>query len=904
MKTTAAPHNWFYPGWICFITLGTIIAFLFRGSFIPGQLAFANDAPFGLMDAFSEHRWSHFWRGSWGQANWVGTEVLPLQPSFTHLWFLIGGSTFFNKFIAPISLFFFGFSAYLFGKSQRFSPWVSGLMGVAAMLNGNILSHACWGLGGRAVYLGFFLLAASSLGRPTHGGSSWLRTLPAGLCIGLVIVEGADTGAIQAVCFAIFFLVHQLIFGRNKKLTLFTAPAKLMLVVVMSTMVAALALTGLVGTQIQGIAGTAQDEATRQKRWDFATAWSFPPTEVSRIAVAGIKGYRMDTPDGGNYWGDVGSDASPPRFSGGGEYAGVIVLLFVGWVIACSIAQDKNTPFDRHERRLIWFWALIAFSSILFAFGHFAPFYKFIYQLPYFSTIRIPMKFLHLMHVSFIILFGYGLEGIRRRYFIGKSPCPGGLNDQIQAWWSKSSGFDQNWRLCMIVIAVGVITIAVVYEFRTPNLTKIISRASGINIAEAPSMAAFSAREVWIATGFLLTGLAILTAIVSGHFAGREMKAFSILGLILTVDLYRASTPWIQHYDFERRYQSNPVIDMLKVDPYEGRVTARISPRLRSGFTSINDFTFPALQNQWLEHHFQKFRIQTLDIIQMSRVPQLDEDFLKTFEPTNQVLAQLVSYALEIPNLALEPASQVRNLLDSTRSKDFPKTRRLWELTNTRFIIGSKGTAMLLNAKFDSEQKRFQTRLEFALTLKPDMPRDRSPGLDDITAIAMPGGPYEVVEFTGALPRTKVFNRWQIETNTHNALTRLADLSFDPQSELLLSDHIDITPTASSTTTGTATIKSWLPRDLVIHCQSSQPGVLLIVQKWHRDWKATLDGQPIPILKANHLFTGVQLPVGEHIVELHYEPSRLSLYVTLLALVVGFAGLLLIKQHESADSNL
>lgn len=878
------------PAWILLLVLASIVAILFRGSFVPGQLAFANDAPFGLMDAFSEFRWSHFWRGSWVLQNWVGVEVLSLQPSFTNLVFLLGGSVFFNKFIGPLSLLFFGVSAYVFGRSQRFSPWASGLMGVAALLNGDVLSHACWGLGARAVYLGFFLLAAAAVGRSASSGRSWLRLVPAGLCIGLVVVEGADTGAIQSVYFAAFLLFHEWASTGGRPRAFVVASAKLTVIVAMSVLVAALALSSLVGTQIQGVAGTAQDEATRQKRWEFATGWSFPPAEVTRIAVPGIKGYRMDTPEGGNYWGDVGSDGSPPRFSGGGEYAGILVLLFAAWAVARAAAGGAGQPFDTRERRLIGFWAVTALVSLLFAFGHFAPFYALLYKLPYFSTIRIPMKFLHPMHVALIVLFGYGLEGIRRAHLSGTAPWTGGLVDRLGAWWSRSTGFERAWRTGMLVGVGGVLVVATVYGSSTGSLAKTLSRTPGIQPEDAPLIAAFSAREVWIASAFLLAGAAVLAAMASGHFAGRERKAFLVLGILLTVDLYRASTPWVQHYDFERRYQSNAVLDLLRTNAWEGRVTARLSPRMRSGFTGLRDGTYPAVQNQWLEHHFQKYRIQTLDIIQMSRAPQLDEDLLNAFEPANPALPQLVAYALEMPNMKPQEAAQVKDMLDAMGPTNFPALRRLWELTNTRYVLGAKGTESLLNSRFDPERKRFRTRLEFGLALKSDTPRDRNPGLDDITAVPQPGGPYELVEFTGALPRAKVFHRWQTLTNTPDALKRLSDPAFDPSSQLVLAEDVGAAPAATDPA-ASATIESWLPRDLVVRSRSAQPGVLLVVQRWHPDWKATVDGKPATLLRANHLFSGVQVPAGEHVVELHYQPSRPALYVTLAALAFGLAGL-------------
>ena len=55
-----------------------------------------------------------------------------------------------------------------------------------------------------------------------------------------------------------------------------------------------------------------QDSATKEKQWNFATQWSLSKAETLRVLIPGLFGYRMDTPEGGNYWGKVGQDMAVP----------------------------------------------------------------------------------------------------------------------------------------------------------------------------------------------------------------------------------------------------------------------------------------------------------------------------------------------------------------------------------------------------------------------------------------------------------------------------------------------------------------------------------------------------------------------------------------------------------------
>jgi len=134
---------------------------------------------------------------------------------------------------------------------------------------------------------------------------------------------------------------------------------------------------------------------------------------------------------GGAYWGKIGGDPSVyryiangrhgpaphgfMRYSGGGFYAGVLVVLLAVWALFQSL-RGKDSIFNPSERKWLWFWLAVAFVSLLFAFGRFAPFYQLLYALPYFSTIRNPVKFINFVSLALIVLFAYGVDGVWRRY--------------------------------------------------------------------------------------------------------------------------------------------------------------------------------------------------------------------------------------------------------------------------------------------------------------------------------------------------------------------------------------------------------------------------------------------------------------------------------------------------------
>jgi len=89
------------------------------------------------------------------------------------------------------------------------------------------------------------------------------------------------------------------------------------------------------------------------------------------------------------------------------------VVLIALWVALQALRKDKFV-FSLTQRRYLWFWMVVATGSLLLAFGRFALFYSLLYTLPYFSTIRNPAKFTHVVNWALVVLFAYGLHGLSR----------------------------------------------------------------------------------------------------------------------------------------------------------------------------------------------------------------------------------------------------------------------------------------------------------------------------------------------------------------------------------------------------------------------------------------------------------------------------------------------------------
>ncbi|HZW02610.1 MAG TPA: YfhO family protein, partial [Anaerolineaceae bacterium] len=96
---------------------------------------------------------------------------------------------------------------------------------------------------------------------------------------------------------------------------------------------------------------------------------------------------------------------------------------------------------------------------------------------------------------------------------------------------------------------------------------------------------------------------------------------------------------------------------------------------------------------------------------------------------------------------------------------------------------------------------------------------------------------------------------------------------------------------AESTGSGAAPvirIQAQRANRITIQVDTPQPGWLQLADVWYPGWKAAVDGQETPILRADYLFRAVYLPAGAQVVEFRYEPAsyRIGGLVTALGLLV------------------
>jgi hypothetical protein len=885
------------------LLLGGTLAVLCRQGFRPFEVFWANDITLGaLVESSSRLPGAIF--ACWADFFWIGGPNVAFPPNLSNFVLAILSPEYHLKFYAPGSMLFLGFGAWFFFRQLRFAPMVCVLGGLGAGLNMHFFSNACWGLPQWNVCAGMIFIALGILVsaeiRPL-----WLKGVLAGLATGMSVMEGFDSGAILSVYVGIFLAFLYLTNGeppaRRAGKTLLVGG----LVVVSAVLISFSTIFTLVVTQISGATGAGQSESDKAARWQFITQWSIPKLESLRVIIPGVFGYRMnefttDTNRAGSYWGTIAEDprigdleSSDPqvrsngvvalgispqpqiqavfagdemaareslleqiksqvqrRHTGNGEYAGVLVCLLAAFGLA-NAGRKTASPYSAEERRAVWFWGGAALFSLLAAWGRYGFVYRLVYCLPFLTNIRSPMKFMHPLNISLIILSGYGLEILYRRYLSQPSLRPG---SPTQSWWSswkKASGFETKW-----VIGSGLVFIAAVAAYvavlgSQPDLRNYLEH-NGFDADLAPQIARFCAGEVGLFAVYLALSAGLLTVILSGALAGRRaVWAWALLSAIMICDLYRADTPWVRYYNYKEKYSLNPVVEILRQKPWEHRVASRTSPI--GPYDLSADQNFGGVNHWWLENDFPYNDIQSLEIDQAPRMPQLDSSYLNNF----------------IVHSARDPS---------------PATR-LWQLTNTRYILADASMEAALNQSGEPKNS-FRPVLRMDLALKPGVTQLEDAG--DMTVIPNKQAAVALFEFTRALPRARLFGHWETMADSA-ALQTLASPQFDPEKTVLLASDTPVAqaPGQPDADPGTVEITHYESKDVTLQAEAKTPAVLLLNDRTGDFWNVWVDQKRGTMLRCNDIMQGVFVPPGRHTIEFRYQPPQAMICVSVTAFALG-----------------
>lgn len=169
------------------------------------------------------------------------------------------------------------------------------------------------------------------------------------------------------------------------------------------------------------------------------------------------------------------------------------------------------------------------------------------------------------------------------------------------------------------------------------------------------------------------------------------------------------------------------------------------------------------------------------------------------------------------------------------------------------------------------------------------------------------GGMATVYENTQALPRAFLVPT-ATQVGEGGALERMRSPEFDPTREVVLYDAPPFAGTDPATFEGEARILRHEPQMVEVAVQANGDGYLVLADNYYDGWTATIDGESVPILRANHTFRAVAIPGGEHTIRFRFEPRplRAGFMITagtwLLVLAYGLGLAVRVRMRQASEA--
>lgn len=87
-------------------------------------------------------------------------------------------------------------------------------------------------------------------------------------------------------------------------------------------------------------------------------------------------------------------------------------------------------------------------------------------------------------------------------------------------------------------------------------------------------------------------------------------------------------------------------------------------------------------------------------------------------------------------------------------------------------------------------------------------------------------------------------------------------------------------------------LTSYEPNRLVYKTSSAKDGVVVFSEIYYPGWQATIDGQPVDIARADYILRAMNVPAGEHTIEMWFDPQSIHVtesiaYAALAMLLIG-----------------
>ncbi len=573
------------------------------------------------------------------------------------------------------------------------------------------------------------------------------------------------------------------------------------------------------------------------------TYWSFHPLSLLEVVLPNFFGPTFDAP---TLWRTVLGCRNMPYFPS--VFVGFVPLFFafVGWALG------------RDSRRNFVAWT--ALTLLLLSFGRFAPIFAEAYLLiPPLELVRFPVKLLVPTVLLASLLAGWGVDALRQVDFELPFPRPQilvplkCLDACVVLVWMVSL-FASRW-----ITAPSAWILLRTHEMFLPTPAGQLSSAQVVD-ATKYFLAMLRLYLPGLA-GFVVGGVVWLIALGRGKvWTRRAFPAVALLGIAQLILANYSANPTVPKSFYTYR---PPVVAQFQnpSQPYRFCYILRDPASTPSPPSAQEYLNFEAIPEA--ASFSSQAQVAFRDRLILARGSMLtgvetsqNADLEGSLPPS---LHEFWIYALrQSRDLAradcLLGRSNVRYLIHRTRQPTLT-SREVGEIFN-----GSPQPSYLYQELCFVPRAYVAGSAVYSASAVATLGRLAEPDFDVhrevILAAESTTAPATGSDHTLLAPASEVARRVYPQERERPGLAGITDRGYSTAVRVEIVDR--------------------QPNTVTLQAELFRPGYVVLLDRFDPNWRATVDGQVTPILRANHMFRAVRVGLGKHLIRFYYRQRGLK----------------------------
>jgi hypothetical protein len=623
---------------------------------------------------------------------------------------------------------------------------------------------------------------------------------------------------------------------------------------------------------------------------DFFTSLSFIPTLLAELVFPFSQ---LGQPNMYNqeYWG----------------YVGILPLLLVIWA------------WRWHDKR-VWLFSVFVLGAIILMFGKYTPIYSVLYYIPVFNRFRVPSRFLLLVVFFIAMLAAIGLDNLLRHarddrsmrlpmvcalpftllgivFLATRDTLTWDFWAEVWAWipWgllvisaaTLALGNRLMRRSVLVVLILGI-TITDLMLFAQPFLTWLDRTA--------PPSEPFQVARPVAAMDSSSTMYRTLTTIYNASLSPNRLVNNRVASALIYSPLALARN---EDYLF---IMSPAMLNLLNV-----RYLTQVSyptdeDQVVWGYSFALDLfgqpvPIPSMRTAQVE--IVSYADQSIDVPDNSVAGEI---VLETDGATSIRLP--IRFGIETADWAHDGQASTGGLkhgmpanvqtfpafLPASGEFDGHKYVARFTLTDPATITSIRAQSNLPDKRLVIEHVSLIDDAGRATSIAQFVQKDEMSLVFKSHAVAM-------FENRSVLPRAFIVHQAE-RVSDKDILARMRQSDFHPEQVVFLDEAPILDSLAiSQSTKDDLVITAYKPEYVAIQVRTDQKGYLILTDSFYPGWVASMDGDAVPIYRADSVFRAVQVAPGEHTIVFEFRPSSfyygavISMFSLCLCVVFAILGL-------------